>query len=95
MITGAAGNALVLSAWAKGQGIPTTPGLVRVQVQLYNGSTLVQTKYITFANGTYGFTQKKLTFTATGAYNKVVIKLIYSKAGGSVWFDGLSLLRAP
>ena len=34
-------------------------------------------------------------FTAPGAYDTVIIKLIYGKATGAVWFDGLSLLRSP
>jgi hypothetical protein len=95
MVSGAAGSSFRLRVWGKGQNIPSTAGLVRVQVQLYNGTKLVQTKLINLPNGTYGFTQKNLSFKASGAYNKVVIKLIYSKQSGAVWFDGLSLLRMP
>ncbi len=95
MLSGAAGSTFKLSVWAKAQNIPATAGLVRVQVQLYNGTKLVQTKLINLPNGTYGFTQKNLGFTASGAYNKVVIKLIYTKKSGAVWFDCLSLLRTP
>ncbi len=91
-ISGAAGSPLLLSAWVKGQNVPTTAGVVAVQVQLYNGTTLVQTKYIFFPSTTYAFTQRSLAFNAAGAYNKVVIRLIYSKGSGSVWFDGLSLV---
>ena len=94
-ISGAAGNKFLLSLWGKGLNIPTTAGVVRAQVLLYYGSTLKQTATITFPNGTYGFTQKTLAFTATRAYNKIVIKLIYSKGTGAEWFDGLSLLRSP
>jgi len=94
-VTGGVGNAFLLSLWVKGQGIPTTSGVVQGQVLLYSGSTLVQTKTITFANGTYGFTQKLMSFAAINAYNKIVIKLTYSKGSGAVWFDALSLLRSP
>ena len=95
VVSGATGSTFLLSLWGKGQGIPTTAGVVQARILLYSGTTLVQTKTITFANGTYGFTQKSITFTAPGAYNKIVIKLIYSKGSGSIWFDGLSLLRSP
>ena len=94
-ISGTAGSTFLLSAWARGQSVPSTAGFVRVQVLLYKGPTVVQNKSITFANGTYVFTHKTLTFTAAAAYDRVVVKVIYSKAGGSAWFDALSLLRAP
>ncbi len=42
----------------------------------------MQTKAIAIAKGTNGWTQKSLTFSATQAYNMVVIKLIYSSAAG-------------
>ncbi len=95
LLSGAAGSTFKLSVWAKAQNIPATAGLVRVQVQLYNGTKLVQTKLINLPKGTYGFTQKNVGFTASGAYTKVVIKLIYTKKSGAVWFDCLSLLRTP
>ncbi len=93
-LTGAMGSTFVFSLWGKGASIPASAGLVQAQVFLYNGSSVVQTNTINFGNGTYSWKQKSLTFTASGAYNKVVIMLTYSKVHGSVWFDGLSLLRA-
>jgi hypothetical protein len=95
LLSGAKGSTFLLSLWGKGQGIPTTAGAVQVQVLLYKGSTPVQTNILTLPNGNYGFTKKSLAFTAPGAYDKIVIKLIYSKSSGTVWFDGLSLLRSP
>ncbi len=95
LLGGVAGNTLLLSVWAKGQSIPTTAGVVQVQVLLYNGGTLVQSPTLSFAAGTYAFRQKSVAFTAKGTYNKIVIKLTYSKGSGVVWFDGLSLLKSP
>ncbi len=94
-ISGAAGNAFLLSLWGRGLNIPATAGVVRARVFLYSASVLKQTAIITFPNGTYGFTQKTLVFAATSSYNKVVIQLVYSKGFGAVRFDGLSLLRSP
>jgi hypothetical protein len=94
-VSGGSPNMFVLSLWAKGQNIPTSAGYVRAQVLLYNGATLLKTNTITFPNGSYPFQKKSLAFTAPSAYNKIVIKLTYSKATGAVWFDGLSLLRSP
>jgi hypothetical protein len=95
MISGKAGNTFLLSLWGKGESIPPTAGLVRAQVLLYHGATLKQTAPITFYTGTYGFLPRTLAFTATSSYNKIVIQLVYSKATGAAWFDGLSLLRSP
>ena len=92
-VGGAAGNAFVLSLWRKGTSIPGTAGLVRAQVLFYSGSSLVQTATLTLPNGAYNWTQQKLAFTVAHAYTKVVIKLTYSKGSGTVWFDGLSLLK--
>ncbi len=68
---------------------------MQAQVLLYNGSVLKQTVSMAIPNGVYNFTQQKTMFIATSAYTKIVIKLIYPKASGWVWFDGLSLLRSP
>jgi hypothetical protein len=94
-ISGIKGNTFLFSLWGKAQSIPTTTGVAQAQVLLYNGTKLVQAQTITFPNGTYIFTKKTLTFTASGAYTQIVIRLIYSKGSGSIWFDGLSLLKSP
>jgi hypothetical protein len=82
------------SFWAKGVSIPVA-GICQAQVLLYNGATLVTTKTVSCKTGTYGFAQKLLNFTSPGTYTKVVIKLTYAKATGTIYFDGLSLLKAP
>ena len=95
LLSGVAGSVFQLSVWAKGQAIPVAGPAVRVVVSLYNGAALVQMATLNLPNGTYIFTQHNLTFAASGAYNKVVIQLVYAKGSGAAWFDGLSLLRAP
>jgi hypothetical protein len=94
-LSGAKGSYFTLSLWVKGQAIPTTGPAVQAVVTLYNGSTVVKKSVLVLPNGTYGFVPRKLSFVAPGAYNKVAIQLIYGKGSGAVWFDGLSLLRAP
>ena len=94
-ISGNAGSVFILSLWVKGQSIPTTLPAVKVVVTLYNGSTSVKSFTLNLPNGTYAFVQKKLSFVAPAAYNKVVIQLSYGKSSGTVWFDGLSLLQSP
>ena len=94
-VSGAAGNAFTLSVWRSAHAIPVWDAGVQAQVLLYSGSVLKQTVSMAIPNGVYNFTQQKTMFIATSAYTKIVIKLIYPKASGWVWFDGLSLLRSP
>jgi len=46
------------------------------------------------STGTYAAFQKKtITFNATSAYTKAVVKFTYAKASGTVWFDAVSLIK--
>ncbi len=54
-----------------------------------------QNKVMTFPNGTYSSVPRSLSFVAPAPYNKVVIRLVYTKSNGTAWFDALSLLRSP
>jgi hypothetical protein len=92
-LSGLSGDTFTFTFWAKGASIPTA-GICRAQVLLYNGATLMLTKTVACKTGTYAaFGKKTLTFNATSAYTKVVIKFTYSKASGTVWFDLISLLK--
>jgi len=93
-LSGSAGDEFWLSFWAKGVSIPAT-GVCRVQVLLYNGSTLKMAKTVNCTTGSYVFTQRKMNFTSTSAYTKVIIRLTYAKATGAIFFDGLSVMQAP
>jgi hypothetical protein len=93
MLSGVTGSTFTFSFWARGISIPAA-GLCQAQVMLYNGATLKLTRTILCNTGTYTTFQKKtLTFNATSAYTKVIIKFIYSKASGAVWFDAVSLIK--
>jgi len=91
-LSGASGDKFVFTFWVKGNSIPAT-GLCRGEVQFYNGATLTQTKAINCSTGTTGFQKKSVTFTVNAAYTKIVIRFTYSKASGTVWFDGVSLMK--
>jgi len=93
MLNGSTGDPFTFSFWVKGSAIPTA-GVCRAQILFYNGATLNPTrKTVNCGNGTYGFKQKTLSFTAPGDYTKIVIRFTYSKASGRVWFDAVSLVR--
>ena len=92
-LNGKAGDQFTFSFWARGSAIPTA-GSCQAQVLLYNLNTLKLTKSVTCANGTYAtFQNKSLSFTSTSVYTKIVIKFIYSKVNGAIWFDAVSLIK--
>ena len=91
---GAAGDMFYLSFWVRGVSLPAG-GACRAQVLLYDGAALVMTKTVNCPTGSFAFTKKATNFAATDAFDSVVIKLTYSKASGSVYFDGLGLYLAP
>jgi photosystem II stability/assembly factor-like uncharacterized protein len=89
---GLAGNNLTFSFWVKGADIPST-GTCQALVTLYNGSTLVTSQVLDCPTGAYEFQQVTLPFTAPAAYNRAVIKFIYSEDSGTVWFDAANLMK--
>jgi hypothetical protein len=94
-ISGAPGDVLQLSAWARGRGIPSSNGVARMIVKLFNGPTPIQTQVIVFRNGTYSFQQRTASFSAVGAYDRILVRLIYTKGSGIIWVDNVSLLKSP
>ena len=92
-LSGAAGDPFIFSYWVKGSALPTTR-LCQAQVFFYNGTTGVGTKTLPCGSTrTFAYKQKTLPFTAPGAYSSVTVKITYSKASGTVWFDAVSLLK--
>jgi hypothetical protein len=93
-IGGSTTDNFLFSFWVKGTSIPVT-GTCQGQFLLYNGASLVTTKTVPCGTGTFGYKKLSLSFLAGGTYTQVIIKLTYAKSTGTVWFDGLSLLKAP
>lgn len=92
-LSGPIGSKLTFSFWVRGSSIPVA-GLCQAQVYLYNGTTLKKTYLVNCPTGSYAAFQKKtLVITAPAAYTKVLVKFIYTKASGTVWFDLASLLK--
>jgi hypothetical protein len=92
--SGIAGDHFTFSLWSKGSSVPAG-SLYRLQVKFYNGSTLLSTQTMNFANGTHGFSMKSGTFTASTTYTKVVYKIFFKAASGTAWFDVAGLSWAP
>ena len=90
-LSGSAGDPFILSYWVKGKLLPAK-GLCQVQV-LFNGGAAGTKTLSCGLKGTFTYKNKTLSFTAPGAYSSVTVKITYSKASGTVWFDALSLLR--
>jgi serine protease len=92
-LSGTPGQPFTFSYWVKASLMPKA-GVCQGQVLFYNGKKLVGTKTLKCPTGkTYNWTQVTLELTAPPAYTKVLIKFTYSKSGGKVWFDWVSLLK--
>ena len=92
--SGAAGDDFTFSLWSKGSNVPGA-AMYRLQVQFYNGTTLLSTQTMSFTTGTHGFQKVSGTFTAPGSYTKVVYKIIFKASHGTAWFDAGALRWAP
>jgi uncharacterized repeat protein (TIGR02543 family) len=92
-LSGTPGQPFTFSYWVKASLMPKA-GVCQGQVLFYNGKKLVGTKTLKCPTGkTYDWTHMTLELTAPPAYTKVLIKFTYSKSGGKVWFDWVSLLK--
>jgi uncharacterized repeat protein (TIGR01451 family) len=93
--SGVAGDDFLFTVWSKASSVPATAKYYRIRLELYNGTTLVGSKLFNFAKGTHAFVQGKLPFTAMADYTKIIVKIEFQAASGTVWFDDASLLWAP
>ncbi len=93
-LIGMPNTAFMLSFWARGSNIPEA-GLCRLDVMIYSNATLLVTKTLACKTGTYStFTQASLpTFKTTTAFNRLVIRITYTKSTGTIWLDGVSLMK--
>lgn len=91
-LSGLAGSPISFSFWVKGTNIPTS-GLCRGQVLLYNGASLVAGRTINCPTGTFGYTQKKINFTAPAGFTNIIVKFTYAKPSGDLWLDLVSLFK--
>jgi hypothetical protein len=92
-VSGSAGDPFIFSYYVKGSTLPSS-GTCQAQVLFYNGTAAAGTKTLACGStGTFAYKQKKLSFTAPGDYDQVIVKFTYSKANSTIWFDLASLLR--
>jgi hypothetical protein len=90
---GGVGDMFLLSYWVKGSGQPTT-GLCQAVVIFYNETTQAgSVKLPCGSTGSYAFKQVQLFFHAPGPHTRAVVKMMYTKPQGAVWFDQVSLFR--
>jgi uncharacterized repeat protein (TIGR01451 family) len=93
--SGVAGDDFLLTVWSRASTVPSTAKYYRIRLEIYNGTTLVGSKTFNFAKGTHAFVQGRLPLTAAADYTKIIVKIEFQAASGTVWFDDASLRWAP
>jgi surface protein len=93
-VNGSGYDTLTFSYWVKGSSLPKS-GSCMAQVTFYNGSTkLGTTKSLKCPTSkTFGWTKRTLSLPAPGDYTSVKVIFTFSKASGTVYFDGVSLKK--
>jgi len=92
-VAGLKGAQFKFSFYVKGLALPAG-GVCNAQVVLYRATDgLTATQTVPCPTGSYGFTQKAISFPAPWAFNKVAIQFIFNKPSGTVWFDLASLIE--
>lgn len=94
MQSGNSGDDFVVTIWNKSSAVPGS-ATYHVQVKFYNGSTIFSIKTLNMHKGTHDFERVNGTFTAPGAYTKVLFKVVFNSPSGSAWLDTASLKWAP
>jgi len=92
--SGVAGDDFLVGLWSKAENVPSG-GKYRVTISIFNGSTLLLSKTVSFGNGTHNWELRQKTITAPSAYTKVRVDIYFQKTSGMAWFDLASLTWAP
>ena len=97
-LNGSTLNQFALSFWVRGHDLPAA-GICRVRVWFYNAGPepFLKKTLPCGRTGTFAFRQRLLppvTFANPGAFTGARIVILYSKPGGTVWFDLVSLKGA-
>jgi hypothetical protein len=92
--SGVAGDEYTFALWSDASSVPSG-ATFQLQVQFFNGSTVISTKTLSFTTGTHAFEKVSGTFTATSAYTKITFTIVFKAASGTVWFDAAALNYAP
>jgi hypothetical protein len=90
--SGGAGKPYAFNLSSQAGGVPAGATYM-AQVLFYNGGTLTGSKTLTFSKSASGFQTLSGSFTTTGTYTKIVFKIIFKAAAGTVWFDTAGLYQ--
>jgi hypothetical protein len=93
-ITGTTGNTYAFALSSEASGVPATGVTFMVKVLFYKSSLLIGSKTLTFSTSASGFQNLSDTYTAPSAFTKIVFKITFKAATGTVWFDAAGLYHA-
>ncbi len=90
---GNAGELFTLQFYVSGFEVPEL-GHCYVLASFGNSSTGKSfARSINCPAGTYDFTFKRIKFKAPMSYDRVLVRIVYMKPGGTIWFDAMKLIR--
>jgi len=92
-IIGTTGNTYAFALSSEASGVPSSATYM-VRVLFYKSSLLIGSKTLTFSTSASGFQNLSDTYTAPSAYTKIVFKITFNAATGTVWFDAAGLFHA-
>lgn len=89
---GQAGDVLNVSIWFKSRSLPAA-GLCQMWVLLYDGAVLKQTRIIHCPRNAPAYVRRAAQFSAQANFTRIIVKFLFTKTGGDLWFDQASLLK--
>lgn len=92
LISGSGGESFTFSFRVRGLSIPKTGAICDGMVMLYNSGVMTSRKLLRCPTGSYAFRYRSVTFTAPGAFDKIVVRFRFNSTG-TIWLDGISLVQ--
>jgi hypothetical protein len=91
-VSGTAGDSYTLSAWSKALNPLANGGPYELRIKIFYEGGGHKTYNRAFKKNSHQWQQRKVTFTIGQNYSKIEVSLVYSKQGGTVWFDDVELI---
>jgi hypothetical protein len=90
--SGVGGESFTFSFRVRGQSIPATGAVCDGMAILWNGGVETYRTTLKCPTGSFAFRSRSVTFTAPGAFDKIIIRFRFNSTG-TIWLDTVSLMN--